>query len=908
MGDFLNQPSFASGEIAPELYGRVDQDLYYIGLRTCRNFIVRQYGGVANRPGTKFIGEGASPDKKVRLIPFQFNELQTYVLEFGDEYMRVIRNGGEVLETAQNVTGATKADPCVLTVTGHGYSDGDDVYVSGLGGMVELNGRTVRVANSTTNTFELVDMQGNNIDSSAFTAYTSGGTVARVYTVTTPWGEDDLFDLNFAQSNDVLTVVHEDYFPRDITRTDHDAWTITAFNNVEGPFKTINSTATTVYANNATGTGTLTASSGIFTSDMVGELFYIEQEPSKSTERWEVATSVSANDIRRAGSHYYEAINSATTGTVRPSHIEGRDYDGDGAVEWEYLHSGFGVVEITSFSSATSVGYTVKKRLPDLVLGSGNATTLWAKQAWSAAEGYPQAVSYHKQRLVFGGTTQQPNGIWFSGTGLRTYFGKSNPILDDETISLLLDTTQVNAVRHLLPLAELVVLTSASEQVLNGPDNLILATDPPVARTQGYTGSSKVVPIIIGNTALFVQDMGSVVRSLQYNLDTDGYTGIDLSARSPHLFRRKTVVDWAFQRHPLSVIWTVMSDGTLNGFTFMEEQQVYAWHRHDTDGEFESVACIREGEETAAYVVVKRVVDGNTTRYIERFESREFNSISDAYFVDCGLTYDGRNFSLEIDGYDENEQPQYEKVASTATTITISGGTNWDKTETLTLTSSASLFASGDVGDQIVFRYENDNGTEIALRLNITAYTSATVVSAQPVKTVPTTHRNTARTDWEFARDTFRPLNHLEGKEVAILADGNIVDGKTVQDGAVVLDTPASVVHIGLPYKSRLETLDMAQPQGQTKAKQLRVNRVFLTVREARAVFVGTDGFDDLIEYKQRSPGIGYDAAIPAETDVFEVVTSSSWSSTGRIAVEQNLPLPVSITCITPEVTLGSNG
>lgn len=885
MGELINKPSFAGGEIGPELYGRVDQELYYIGLRTCKNFMVRQYGGVANRPGMKFTSESKDHSKKSRLIPFQFNEEQTYALEFGNQYMRVIKDGAEVLETAVNITGATQADPCVITTSAaHGFADGDDVFIQDVEGMEEINGRTFRVANKTGTTFELTDMFGNDIDASAFAAYSSGGTVARVYTLVTPWTESDLFDLNFAQSNDVLTVVHPDYYPRDITRTDHDAWTIAQFSAVEGPFKDINVDETlTVYASAATGSGvTLTASSALFDSNMVGELFYIEQMPNDSTDRWEVDKAVSSGDKRVAGVHYYEAQNSGTTGTWRPDHIEGESYDGDGAVLWEYLHSGFGVVEITGYTNSTTVTVEVVKRLPDNVVGSGNPSEIWAKTAWSYDEGYPSALAYHKQRLWMGGTINQPNGIWVSGASARTFYGRSLPILDDEAITLILDTSgsKVSAVRHLIPLKELVCLTSSSEQLITGVDGIILATDPPIAEVQGYNGSSKVQPIVVGNTALFVQDMGSVVRSLAYNFDTDSFGGIDLTARSPHLFRGKAIKQWDFAQHPLSVIWTVMDDGSLNGFTFMDEQRVYAWHRHETAGEFESVCCIREGQETATYFKVKRTINGQTVRYTERLESRYFDTISDAFFVDSGLTYDGRNTS--------------------ATTMTITGGTEWDSPETLTITASSAQFKSTDIGDYITF-WDDDN----LIRLEITAYTSSTVVSAIPKRAIPASYQGAAFTNWNFARDTFRPLDHLEGESVSILADGHVVENVTVSGGAAVIDEPASVVHIGLPYQSDIETLDIAQPEGKAKQLTFNIPRLFIDVMESRGIFYRIGDSGPFYEAKEREASLGYDSPIPAETIVFEVQANSHWSKKGRIQIRQTQPLPIAINCITPEIILG---
>lgn len=881
MGEFLNQPSCAAGVLAPELHGRIDLDLYYIGLRKAENFIVLPWGGVANRAGTQFIAECRYPDKKSRLIEFQFNEIQTYALEFGDFYMRVVKDGEQVLEANKVITGATAANPIVITSNAHGYSNGDDVYISGVAGMVELNGRAFRVANVTANTFELKDFTGANINGSAYSAYTSGGNVARLYTVVTPWAEDDLFDLNFAQSNDVLSIVHPDYYVRDVTRTADDAWTVNLFSNAEGPFKDVNITSTTVKSSATSGTVIITADTGIFSADMVGELFYIEQMPNDTVPRWEPGKTVAVNDIRRAGSHYYKDTSGTTTGTVRPDHIEGTS--SDGGVVWEYLHSGFGIVKFTGFTSSTEMTAEVIKTLPDAVV-TPKTTEVWARAAWSNAEGYPASVCYHKQRFMLGGTKQQPHGLWMSGTSLRTYFGKSNPILDDDAITLFLDTNQVSAIRHLIPLRELIALTSSSEQVINGADNNLLATEPPLASVQGYRGSSRVMPIIIGNTALFVSNKGGSVRNLQYNLNEDSFTGDNLSLRSAHFFRRKKIIDWSYQQEPHSIVWTILNDGTLLSLTYLPEQLVSAWSNHKTEGLFESTCAISEEDETATYFVVNRTINGNSRRFIERLSSRYFDSIRDAYFVDCGLSYDGRNAST--------------------TTITVSGGMTWDVPEVLTLTASTSIFKPADINDQIVFW--TDEG--VALRLTITAYTSGTVVSAIPTKALPVAYQNTARSDWEFARNKFLPLNHLEGKEVAVLADGNVVEGLTVTNGAVTLPSPAAVVHIGLPYISNLETLDITTPPSSgnsIKAKTINVPRVIITAQETRALEVSTDG-KSFYDVKERDPSIGYDAPIPAGSGLYDVITGGSWSNTGRVSIRQRKPLPVTINCITPEVILGN--
>lgn len=881
------QASFAAGEISPDLYGRVDQEFYNIAARTLRNFIVRQYGGADNRQGTRFLSPARYPNKKARLIPFQFNQTQAYELEFGDLYMRVIKDNGHVLEASKSISAITKASTGVMTVNAHGWSNGEDVYLTGIGGMIELNGRFARLANVTTNTFELIDYQGDPIDTTNYGTFTSGGTAARVYTVVTPWPEAALFDLNYAQNKDVITVTHDGYFPRDITRTAHDAWTVTLYPNSEGPFDKINATATTVYASAATGTGiTLTASAAIYDASMVGELFYIEQKPDDTTKRWEVGKTIAINDVRRAGTGYYKALTAGTTGTYRPDWTEGSGFDGDTGVQWQYLHSGRGIAKITAFTSGTVVTADVVTRLPDLVVGAPNATVNWARQAWSASYGYPQAVAYHKGRMIFGGSINFPNTIWMAGSSLRTYFGKSNPILDDEAITAELDTVEVNAVRHLLPFSELIALTTASEQLINGEGDVLAATSPPIAKVQGYTGSSKVRPIIINDTAIMVEAEGTVVRSLRYNLNTDTFGGIDLTARSAHLFDNSEIVDWAYQRRPFSCVWTVLADGGLLGFTFMDEQKVYAWHRHDTDGLFESVSMLREDKETNVYFIVKRTINGKTWRYIEKMASRKFSTAIDAFFVDSGLTYDGRNTS--------------------ATTMTITGGTTWDTPEELTLTASSSTFAATDIGNEIVF-YDGED----AIRLTISAYTSGTVVSVVPTSLIPVAYRGAAFTNWQFGKVTLRGLFHLEGKTLAVLADGNVVDDIVVEGGKIVLPYPAAVVHAGLPYVADLETLDLSGG-GAVFTDDFSIPMIKVYVKDTVGGLYGLNGddlyFDEerMIPFFQREDDYSYDLPIPLLTQAIEVIPNTSWSSRGRIAIRQKDPLPMTVLAVRPEVVVGA--
>ena len=218
--------TFTAGEISPRLEGRITLEKYKAGLSDLTNMVVQPHGGVTRRPGTQYLGTVKDSSVKSRLIPFQFKTTDTYILVFGDQVMRVYRNGSQVLKgSAQNITGVTKANPGVVTISSHGYSNGDEIFLDNVGGMTELNGRNYKVANVTTNTFTLQDLFGNNINTTNFTTYTSGGAVDEIFEVATPYAAADIFDLRFAQSADIMYFVHPSYAIRTLSRTNHNAWT-----------------------------------------------------------------------------------------------------------------------------------------------------------------------------------------------------------------------------------------------------------------------------------------------------------------------------------------------------------------------------------------------------------------------------------------------------------------------------------------------------------------------------------------------------------------------------------------------------------------------------------------------------------------------------------------------------------
>lgn len=265
----LSQKAFSGGEISPSLYARTDVGKYYNSVKTMRNFFTMRHGGAQNRAGTKFICEVKDSTKRVRLIPFIFSRSVSYVLEFGNLYMRVIKNGAQVTNTAQNISAITNANPCVLTYVGaDNYANGDEVAISGIVGNIGqyLNGRNFKVAgvNTGANTFQLNYLDGTVVDSTSFGAYTSGGTISEVYTLTTPYLEADLPDLKFAQSADVMTIVHPSYEPRELARTADNNWALSTISFVPDVF---NKSVTGIGVTNIGTAGSTTYNYGVSTFD-----------------------------------------------------------------------------------------------------------------------------------------------------------------------------------------------------------------------------------------------------------------------------------------------------------------------------------------------------------------------------------------------------------------------------------------------------------------------------------------------------------------------------------------------------------------------------------------------------------------------------------------------------------------
>ena len=272
------QTNFTAGELTPKLAGQVDFKKYNNGVETMENLTVFPQGGCQRRSGSKFVCEAKDSSSSVRLIPFEFNITQAYVLELGNNYIRFFKDNGQITETDKVITAITRANPAVVTSSSHGYSNGDHVWLNSIVGMTRLNGRRFVVANQTTNTFELT---GEN--STSYDAYASAGTASKVYEIATTYTTAQIFEIQYTQSADVMYIVHPDHKPRKLSRTGHTSWTLTDVDFLRGPYLDANTSSATMTPSGTSGSVTITASTSTFVSGDIGRLIKIDTGHAKIT-------------------------------------------------------------------------------------------------------------------------------------------------------------------------------------------------------------------------------------------------------------------------------------------------------------------------------------------------------------------------------------------------------------------------------------------------------------------------------------------------------------------------------------------------------------------------------------------------------------------------------------------------
>ena len=858
------QLSFGGGEISPEMMGRIDDGKYQSGLERCRNFIVRPQGPVENRAGFEFVREVKDSSKKVRLISFTFSTTQTMVIEMGAGYFRFHTQGATLLNedgTPYEVSTPYKEDELfdihhvqsadVLTLV-HPYHPPKELRRLGANlwrlqnirfypSMVPPGSVTATSHGATENKYTYhyvvtsLDAEGQQESNASTRVSVAGNVYETGATITIAWSkvqdaaryrvykqQGGLY--GYIGETDGFSIVDDNIAP-DLSKTPpvYDP-IFQGFGVVSVPVINGGSGYQPYFIGGNIASVNVVQSLGRFPLPITmkafdnagsgsGATFEVETEYSSTSENGTKLYKVTGIKVLSQGQHYSyptfkfyygdkgmvvpeSVLEPKVVASVTPN-VEGTvtlsisDPTGRGAEILPIIENG-SIKSIAVISSG--YGYTNPKVVINTqVVGSGavlGAPVLTSSEA-------PGAVSYFEQRRCFAGTLNKPQNIWMTKSGTESNMSYSLPTRDDDRIAFKVAAREANTIRHIVPLTQLLLLTGSAEWRVTSVNSDALSPTTMSVSPQSYVGASNVQPVIINNSLIYGAARGGHVRELAYNWQAGGFITGDLSLRAVHMFDNHEITDMAYSKAPQPIVWFVSSNGRLLGLTYVPEQEIGAWHWHDTDGTFESCAVVAEGKEDVLYCVIQREVNGETVRYVERMASRSFTTAEDAFFVDAGMSY----------------------VGEPATTI------------------------SG--------------------------------------------------------------LEHLEGKNVNILADGAVHPQCVVTGGQIKLDHPAQKVHVGLPIYADIKTLpfslqvDYALAQGRIK----NVNHIWLRVLESSGIFVGFDE-EHLVEAKQRT-NEPYGAAPALKTKEIQITVTPQWNDAGHVLVRQVDPLPLTITNLTLEVAMG---
>ena len=694
--------SFVAGELAPEMFGRVDFDKYQAGLALCENFCVTPQGAVQNRAGFKYCGTVKNPAVATRLIPFSFNNSQTMAIELGAGYFRFWADEAPIVNAPSpsllvnglfpaNLSGWSAAyaglptwvssgDVSFLNAANQGIvqaitvlpgqeyevvvkcisgtcglkvgstSGGTDyinasfsgyrrfvfvasglttAYITLFGGSggtaMVLAGVSLRVFNFYLRGYDqtvsyAVGAYVYGVDGVTYSALVAGSGLpltntsdwlasVNAYTLPNSYAAADLFAIHYVQSGDVVTLVHPNYPPMELSRFNNTFWTFTAIAFASSLAAPAAPTASATYPTSGYPTNR---------TYLITALDNYGQEESLPS----VASAVCNNDLTIAGNY------NTVTWTGGASGVGYFNV-------YCAINGGFGFVGQVP-NAAGTLTFTDKNITPAMT-----QTPPMTDSPMASAGNYPGAVGYYEARRIFGGTNNQPMSFWASQSGTDSNMNYSVPSQDSDALRVSIQAARSSDILHIVGEQDLILLTASDEWRVFTASGDALTPATVAIKKQQSNGSTNVVPVLVQNRLLYTTAACGHIRALIYDWQLNGYRSDDVCLLAQHLFRNHSIVDMAYSRWaPYPTLWVVRDDGVLLGLTYEPTQEVAAWHQHvSVNGAFESVCCIQEGNNDVLYAVVRRVINGVTTRYVEAMDARAYGSaLSAAFFVDSGIT------------------------------------------------------------------------------------------------------------------------------------------------------------------------------------------------------------------------------------------------------------------------------
>ncbi len=665
----LAQFSFNRGELDPALHGRSDWKYYFSGAEKLKNFIVRRQGGAVKRGGFRLVSRALDDALPSRLIPFRFSVGQSYMLEFGNNAMRILRDGGVVVYPAGHARAGEEVridTPYARdALSGLRYAQTADVMILT---HPDYPPRRLSRRDHHDWQFERLFPESMTPAPGGLRLLRSGGDNARyvVTAVNDKTGESSPSDAVVAENDGAI-----DYDTAGKTFSELFSWLYQHdYTYLPDELNFYGMTEAELiaflrkcgYADQGTGmrpNGTGGAQwlhvkpdgSRFQTIDwwpnninpLINECLYA------CTAGW--AGNVSAT-LQSWIDKYVRDYNASLTGT----HISELQWNPAPSASKYRIYRETGMDGYTHFRL---IGTSQTTKFTDQNFNPLQESLPEQGEQFSSVDQYPGVCAFFEQRLILGRTNAKPTTFWGSETGVYNSFGLHTPIEDSDRYEFTLASGEMNEINWIVPLNELLLGTSGSEWKAGGGAGAITPSNIN-ARVQSWYGCSPLPPLVIGRTVLFTGRSRNTVRNLSYSLEADGYSGRDLTAYASHLFAGKTIVSMCHQCDPSGIIWMVMSDGTLLSCTYEPEEDVVAWSRHETQGRFEWCASVATpGGADDVYCCTTRTIGGKTRRFIEIMmpPSDQTENESTGFFVDCGLSYRGNPTGI-VRGLDHLEGEQ----------------------------------------------------------------------------------------------------------------------------------------------------------------------------------------------------------------------------------------------------------
>lgn len=835
----LDLTNFTAGELSPRLYGRPDLAKYANGCESLFNMVVQPQGGATRRPGTMYVAPVGNQAQKPLLRPFIFSTLQAFVLEFGELYCRFYTNDGQIL---------------------------------------------------------------------------SGGVPVQI---ATPYHAADLPALNTVQSADTLFICQPSYPTQTLTRASDTSWSIFQPTFIDGPYLPVNDTGTALTLSACAHEGqiiTLTASSIAGINDGAGfqpsDLGRYVRVKLQWLWSWLVITAVTSTTVVSAEVQV-AARNGAQSG------IDGQAWQPstvyavgqvvlNGSTYYQCVVAGVSAASggPTGTGAAiydNSITWTSGPVAPSL------ATLDWALGKWSATTGYPYMPTFWQNRLVLAGTNNEPNAIEISVTGDFYNFAPTQAdgtVTDINAMSWVISDDQVNAVRWLSPAGsaqamQLGIGTTGGEQILqaSATSQALTPLNVQAYRETSFGSAPNLRALRIAKSVLFADRPGQKVHEWTFQWMVNGYVGPDLALLAEHI-TRSGITAWDYQQDPNGVVWAITAPGNLVGMTYLRDQDIVAWHRHQLGGQLyggpplvESLCCIPspDGSYDELWLAVLRSVDGVLTRTVEVM-TRYFEGMpgEQAWFLDCAV----RSVPTAPAGGAAVYGAFAPPALDAGPTLAAPPATMESTSPVMTGTEGYVLRIAGSK----------------ALIQTVLSPTSATILPLAPF----TSGAAVANGDWSLTAPftSVGGVGYLGGETLGLFADGQDLGTVKTTSGqtSVALPAAATLALAGLPYASMVVTMpiDPGRAGGIGQGRIKRIDTLYLRLLESAGGIVGVRTVDPMTNavtdwnspIPARQAAAPMDVSAPLFTGILRLKPMGGADMEQRITAAQTAALPLTVTGI----------